>query len=55
MAAEIEQAIKLTSFPRDTLIINDFGAVAGDTSYLNTRAINSAIVRCLDSGEKARP
>jgi polygalacturonase len=50
MAAEIEQAIKLTSFPRDTFSITDFGAVAGDTSFLNTDAINSAIVRCHDSG-----
>jgi polygalacturonase len=55
MAAEIEQAIKLTLFPRDTLIITDFGAVADDTSFLNTGAINSAIIRCHDSGNQARP
>jgi polygalacturonase len=55
MAAEIEQAIKLTSFPRDTLNITDFGAVAHDTSFLNTGVINSAILRCHDSGKQARP
>ena len=46
MAAEIEQSITLTSFPPDTFNIADFGAVAGDTSILNTKAIESAIMRC---------
>jgi hypothetical protein len=36
--------------PRDTFSITDFGVMAGDTSFLNTGAINSAIVRCHDSG-----
>ena len=50
MAADIERSITLTSFPADTFKITDFGAVAGDISFLNTDAINAAIRRCHDSG-----
>jgi polygalacturonase len=50
MAAEIERAIVKTSFPADTLNIIDFGAVAGDASFLNTRAIEAAIEQCHNKG-----
>jgi polygalacturonase len=50
MAAEIEQSIILTSFPPDTFNIADFGAVAGDTSILSTRAIEAAIMSCHSGG-----
>jgi polygalacturonase len=50
MAAEIERAIIKTSFPADTFNIIDFGAVAGDASFLNTQAIASAILKCHDKG-----
>ena len=50
MTAEIERSITLTSFPADTFRITDFGAVADDTSFLNTEAINAAILRCHASG-----
>ena len=50
MADDIERSITLTSFPADTFKITEFGAVAGDTSFLNTNAINAAIGRCHDSG-----
>ena len=46
MAAEIEQSITRTSFPPDTFNITDFGAVEGDTSILNTKAIEAAIMSC---------
>ncbi len=46
MAAEIERAIVKTSFPADTFNIIDFGAVADDTSFLNTEAIEAAILKC---------
>jgi polygalacturonase len=51
MAAEIEQSITLTSFPPDTFNIADFGAVAGDTSILNTKAIEAAIMSCTSEEE----
>lgn len=50
MAAEIEQSILTTSFPADTFNIIEFGAVADDTSFLNTRAIRAAIQKCHGSG-----
>ncbi|MCU0457720.1 MAG: glycoside hydrolase family 28 protein [Bacteroidales bacterium] len=50
MAAEIEQSISQTSFPADTFIITGFGAVADDTSFLNTEAIEAAILKCSNSG-----
>ncbi len=46
LAAEIERAIVKTSFPADTFNIIDFGAVADDHSFLNTKAIEAAILRC---------
>lgn len=50
MASDIENAIVKTSFPADTFNIADFGAVADDTSFLNTEAIKAAIIRCHDAG-----
>ena len=50
IAAEIERAIVKTSFPADTLNIIDFGAVAGDASFLNTQAITAAILQCHNKG-----
>jgi len=50
MAVEIEQSIKRTSFPADTFNITDFGAVADDTSFLNTMAIDAAIQKCNADG-----
>jgi polygalacturonase len=50
MATEIEKSILHTSFPADTFNILKFGAVAGDTSYLNTAAIEAAILSCNSSG-----
>jgi polygalacturonase len=50
MAADIENAIVLTSFPADTFNIVDFGAVADDTSFLNTGAIEAAIIKCNGEG-----
>lgn len=50
MAAEIESAIIRTSFPTDTFDIIDFGAVANDTSFLNTEAFAAAILKCHDEG-----
>ncbi|HCM60156.1 MAG TPA: glycoside hydrolase [Bacteroidales bacterium] len=50
MAAEIEHSITLTSFPPDTFNISDFGAVANDTSILNTKAIEAAIMSCHSRG-----
>ena len=50
MTAEIERAIVKTSFPADTLNIIDFGAVAGDASFLNTQAITAAILQCHNKG-----
>ncbi len=50
MSAEIENAIVKTSFPADTFNIVDFGAVADDTSFLNTEAIKAAILKCHDEG-----
>lgn len=50
MAAEIEQSIVRTSFPADTFNITDFGAVADDTSFLNTEAIEAAIQKCNANG-----
>lgn len=50
MAAEIEQSILRTSFPADTFNITDFGAVADDTSFLNTEAIEAAIQKCNADG-----
>ncbi|MCK7533225.1 MAG: hypothetical protein MZV63_20410 [Marinilabiliales bacterium] len=50
MAAEIEQSIQMTSFPADTFNIADFGAVADDTSFLNTKAIEAAIQKCHGNG-----
>ena len=50
LAAEIENAIVKTSFPADTFNIADFGAVAGDTSFLNTEAIEAAIIKCSNEG-----
>jgi len=50
MASEIERAITLTSFPADTFIITDFGAISGDNSFLNTEAIKAAIRSCNDKG-----
>ena len=50
MAAEIEQSILTVSFPADTFNITDFGAVADDTSFLNTQAIGAAIQKCHGSG-----
>ena len=50
MAAEIEKVIISPSFPADTFNITAFGAVAGDTSFLNTRAIASAIIKCNSEG-----
>ncbi|HWR74475.1 MAG TPA: glycoside hydrolase family 28 protein [Bacteroidales bacterium] len=50
MAADIENAIIKTSFPADTFSIVDFGAVSGDTSFLNTEAIEAAIIKCNNEG-----
>ncbi len=50
MATEIEQSILRTSFPADTFNITDFGAVADDTSFLNTAAIEAAIQKCNADG-----
>ncbi len=50
MAEEIEQSILRTSFPADTFDITDFGAVADDTSFLNTAAIEAAIQKCNAEG-----
>ena len=50
MAEEIEKSILLTSFPADTFNILKFGAVPGDTSFLNTAAIEAAIISCNSSG-----
>lgn len=50
LATEIEQSIALTSFPADTFNIEDFGAVADDTSILNTDAIEAAIMTCYSGG-----
>lgn len=50
MAAEIEQSILKVSFPADTFNITDFGAVADDTSFLNTKAIEAAIQKCHSNG-----
>jgi polygalacturonase len=50
MAADIENAIVKTSFPADTFNIVDFGAVADDTSFLNTEAIEAAIIKCNGEG-----
>ena len=50
MAAEIERAIVKTSFPADTFNIIDFGAMAGNPSFLNTGAIEAAILKCHDAG-----
>lgn len=50
MAAEIEQSLQRTSFPADTFNISDFGAVADDTAFLNTTAIEAAIQKCHASG-----
>lgn len=50
MAAEIEQSILKTSFPFDTFNIADFGAVPDDTTFLNTKAIEAAIVSCSSGG-----
>lgn len=50
MAAEIEQSINHTSFPADTFNITDFGAVADDTSFLNSEAIEAAILACYSGG-----
>jgi len=50
MAAEIEKSILATSFPADTFNIVEFGAVADDTSFLNTGAISAAIQKCHSSG-----
>jgi len=50
MAAEIEQSIRRTSFATDTFDITDFGAVADDTSFLNTAAIEAAIQKCNADG-----
>lgn len=50
MAAEIEKSILRTSFPADTFNILKYGAVPGDTSFLNTAAIEAAILSCNSSG-----
>lgn len=50
MAAEIEKSIVKTSFPADTFNIIDFGALADDTSFLNTGAIAAAIIKCHEAG-----
>jgi polygalacturonase len=50
LAGEIENAILKTSFPADTFNIAAFGAVADDTSFLNTKAIEAAILKCHDAG-----
>lgn len=50
MAAEIEKSILSTSFPADTFNIAEFGAIADDTSFLNTEAIGAAIKKCHASG-----
>jgi polygalacturonase len=50
MAAEIEKSILTVSFPADTFNIADFGAVADDSSFLNTTAIGAAIQKCHDAG-----
>ena len=46
MAAKIEESIVTPTFPADTVFITDFGAVADDTSFLNTGAIEAAITKC---------
>ena len=50
IAAEIEESILMTTFPADTVIITDFGAVADDASFLNTGAIAAAILKCHSEG-----
>lgn len=50
MAAEIEKLILTTSFPADTFNIVEFGAVADDSSFLNTGAIDAAIKKCNADG-----
>ncbi len=50
MAKNIENEIKKTSFPADTFNIIDFGAIANDSSFLNTIAIGKAIEKCNVSG-----
>jgi len=50
MATKIEKSITRTSFPADTFNIRDFGAVADDTSFLNTKAIDAAILKCQSAG-----
>ncbi|MRR22912.1 glycoside hydrolase family 28 protein [bacterium] len=50
MAAEIEESLLKTSFPADTFNITDFGAVPDDTAFLNTKAIEAAIISCNNSG-----
>ena len=50
LAEEIEQSIERTSFPADTFNITDFGAVADDPAFLNTDAIEAAIMSCYNGG-----
>jgi polygalacturonase len=50
MAAAIEESILKTSFPADTFNIRDYGAVPDDTSILNTKAIEAAIMECYRGG-----
>jgi polygalacturonase len=50
MMSGIEKEIKTTMFPADTFNIKDFGAVSGDSLFLNTTAINSAVEKCSRSG-----
>jgi len=50
MARTIENEIKKTSFPADTFNIIDFGAIANDTTLLNTSAFEKAIEKCNASG-----
>ncbi|MDD4361445.1 MAG: glycoside hydrolase family 28 protein [Bacteroidales bacterium] len=50
-AAQIERSIKQTSFPDRIFSILDYGALAGDSCFLNHEAINKAILECsLDGG-----
>ena len=47
MAAEIEQSLLRTDFPADTFDITGYGAVRDDSSFLNTGAIEAAILKAI--------
>lgn len=50
MATEIEKSLLTTAFPADTFNIADYGAVPDDTAFINTKAIDDAIMSCHNSG-----